>query len=228
MAKTSKSAERAWTDRDSALWHTCEIAVDVAAGRHPKSAPTVATAFPPSFGPGEVVWASGPFRLLDHRAPGDGTYQENQSFFFATGRGGLAATAAVAATRAAGNRSRRRAAEWAAQPRWMQIDQGTVYVSSHGLYLHTVNAVLTWSWTSITAATMVGPGDMHFNGDSVSGPISWILRSDWAELSFVLWAIARHPQHVQLLTGGWLPPGWLEWCASQYQTRLRTPALHAT
>ena len=38
----------------------------------------------------------------------------------------------------------------------------------------------------------------------------WAIASDWAELVFVLWALARHPRHPQLINGEWLPPGWLE------------------
>ena len=45
--------------------------------------------------------------------------------------------------------------------------------------------------------------------------MSWIIQSDWAELLFVAWAVIRHRRHPQLVTGGWLPPGWVE-RATQY------------
>ena len=39
-----------------------------------------------------------------------------------------------------------------------------------------------------------------------------MIRSDWAELLFVLWALVRHPRHPQLGNGGWQPPGWQDRC----------------
>ena len=106
-----KSPRPTWTDRDSALWHTCEIAVDLANGIIPRPRLEVVASFPPQFGRDEEFLASGPFELFDFHAPGDGTYMHSGSFFFATGAAGLAATAAVAVGRAIGNGSRRRAAE---------------------------------------------------------------------------------------------------------------------
>jgi hypothetical protein len=55
---------------------------------------------------------------------------------------------------------------------------------------------------------MAAPAAVQISGEGANGPISWLLSSDWAELIFVSWALARHPRHPQLLSGGWLPPGW--------------------
>jgi len=215
-----------WADRDTALWHRCEIAVDLAAGTVPLPRQQVASMFPPQLGYDEQFWAVGPFALLEQRALGDGSYQHNGGFFYATGRGGLTATATVAAFRAAGNSSRRRAAEAAAVPRWVQVDQDALYVSRYGIHLQTAHALLPWSWTSFTAAQMVGPGAVHLLGEGANRSVSWVLHSDWAELVFVAWALARHRKHPQLLNGAWLPPGWLQRCAEQaHSTRLTTPAL---
>jgi len=108
----------------------------------------------------------------------------------------------------------------------MPIEHGGLYVSAYGFYLHAARGVFRWPWSAITAAEMVGPAAVHFNGDGERGPISWILRSDWSELVFVLWALPEHPRHPQLRTGAWLPPGWLSWAATQYRTRLSTPEIH--
>lgn len=220
-----RSPEPAWTLHDSALWYTCEIAVDLITGRPPGSVPEVLAPFPPR-APDERFWASGEFLLLDHRASGDGSYLHNGGFFFASGGIGLAATGAAAAARAAGNSARRRAAAAAAVPRWSVIDTGHVYVAPSGFTMHTARGLCHWSYQSVLAAQMMGPRSVHFQGESVSGPISWILASDWAELVFIARALSYHPRHPQLLNGGWLPPGWLARCAAHnYATRLTTPQL---
>jgi len=214
-----------WTNRDSALWHTCEIVADLSQGRYPQSAPQVLTSFLPTLGPEEALWASGPFQLFDYQPIGDGSYVHNSGWFFATGAAGLMATAAIAAARAAGNNSRRASAAAAAQPRWVPIDWGTLHTGSHGVYLHTPTALLTWGWPSFTSMSMMAPGTVHLNGNSDRGQVSWILEADWAELVFVLWAVTVHPRHPQLVNGEWLPPGWLERAMTTYPTRLRSPAL---
>lgn len=215
-----------WTPRDTALWHTCEIAVDLVRGVVPEPRQEVRTTFPPRLAADERFWAYGPFELFAQRAPGDGSYVHDGGFFFATGAVGLAATAAFAGARAVGNSNRRRTAEQAATPRWTPIETGNVYVSVLGLHLHTAHSLLPWVWHGFTAMEMVGPGAVHVLGNSDSGPVSWVLRSDWAELVFVTWALAHHRRHPQFLSGGWLPPGWLDWASGQsYPIRLSSPVI---
>lgn len=217
-----------WTDRDTALWHTCEIAIDLAQGRVPAPRSQVVSIFPPQLAADEQYWAAGPFALHEQQAFGDGSYLHDSGFFFATGPGGLTTTAAVAAFRAAGNARWRHRAEQAAIPRWTQIDYGTLYLSRYGMHLQSPGGVFPWAWPSISAAQMVGPATVYILGNSVRGPVPWILQSDWAELLFVVWALACHRQHPQLITGTWLPPGWLQRCAEySHPTRLSSPALPA-
>ncbi len=226
MANKSEAVS-VWSAHDTALWHTCEIAVDLAAGRAPQALPEVLAPFPPP--PGDrSFWASGVFELLDWRAVGDGTYMQNNGFFFASGPLGLALTAAATVGRAAGNHSRRRAAADSTVPRWVIVDSGLAYLAPSGFTMHTARAPLYWPYTALSSAQMVGPRSVHFQGQSDSGPVSWILLSDWAELLFVTWALRCHPRHPQLLTGAWLPPGWLDRCAQHaYRTRLVSPELEA-
>ncbi|PPK98165.1 hypothetical protein CLV92_102318 [Kineococcus xinjiangensis] len=222
----AREPARAWSDRDSALWHTCEIAADLAAGAVPQPRLDIATPFPPRFAADERFWAAGPFDLLALRAPEGAPPRGAPRFFLATGAGGLAATAAVALARAAGDARRRAEEERRAAPRWVRVDAGALAVSGCGMYWHTPAALLTWDWGSVTSAEVLEPGAVHLTGEGPAGPGSWILRSDWAELVFVTWALQRHPRHPQLRSGGWLPPGWLSWCATQpYPTRLASAAL---
>src|SRR4051812_21449328 len=166
-----KAMDAGWTNRDSALWHTCEIAVDLARGKVPAPRLQVTSIFPPQLGPDEQYWASGPYTLNEQRTFGDGTYSHDSGYFFATGPGGFTATAAVAAFRAAGNARRRRQAEQDAVSRWTQTDCGTVYVSRYGMHLHNVGGVFPWDWSSITAAQIVGPAAVHILGSSTRGPV---------------------------------------------------------
>lgn len=215
----------AWTQHDAALWHTCEIASDLAAGRMPTSTREVLAPFPPRLGPGERFWASGGFDLLRLQAAGDGSYMHSSGMFFATGAVGLAATAAFAVGQAAGNRSRREAAAAATVPQWTVVDQGELFVSAFGFYLQS-QGIWPWQWAAVNGAQMVAPRQVELYGDSEGGPVHWIVTSDWAELLFITWALTIHPRHPQLIGGGWLPPGWLQHCATHgYGTRLTSAAL---
>ncbi|WP_298458746.1 hypothetical protein [uncultured Cellulomonas sp.] len=202
-----------YSDHDAAIWHTRAMLQSLADGR-PETLPHVPTTFPPGLGAvdgGERVLARGPFQLLTFRPIGDGTVQSGgRGFFFAAGRGGLAATAAVAGYRALADRNRRQAAAEDAVPRWVVDAAGTAFVSTHGVYLDTGHALLPWAWPHVDSMELAAPGAVHLRGRSEQGPVSWIIRSDWAELAFVLWCLARHPAHPQLASGGWIPAGWPE------------------
>lgn len=214
-----------WTDRDSALWHTCEVAADLMLDGCVTCRLEVLSPFPPSFSNDERVLASGVYQLHQHLAPGDGTYLRESGYFFATGPLGLALTAASLAGRAAGNRSRRLAAQAAATPRWVVTETGTLHVSTHGFYLHGPHGLAVWSWSGVSTASMVGPAAVHLLGTSTTGPVSWVVESDWSELLFLLWAATVHPRHPQLVAGGWLPPGWLEWARAYHPSRLTHPSV---
>jgi hypothetical protein len=59
------------------------------------------------------------------------------------------------------------------------------------------------------SAEMIGPRQvsLHLDLDQLDNTV--VVTSDWAELLFVCWATAHHPRHSQLVTGEWLPPGWI-------------------
>lgn len=192
-----------------ALWHTVAINQSLDYGLRDHVEPTP-VAFRTQFARDERVVGGGPFVLLDYSATGDGTYLRDGGFFFATGAAGLAITGLLAAGRAMGNARRRDAAAAAAVPRWRQIEQGVLYVSTAGFYLQTARALLPWSYAAVDAMWLVGPGALNFQGNSDAGRISWVLASDWAELTFTLWARLMHPQHPQFTGRSWLPAGWIE------------------
>lgn len=194
--------------RDSALRYTATLAHDLLQGRRPTSAATVHAPFPTQFAADEQLWSIGPFRLFDLRAPGDGTYVEDRSWFFATGALGLALSAGVLAGRKMGNDRRRRQAEEALVPRWIEIAAGDLYTGTHGFYMHSPNGLWSWSWLDIQSADVMGPGWLRFTGEGRGGQVNWSLVSDWAELLFLAWAMARHPGHPQLVTGHWWPGVW--------------------
>ncbi|MGH7744419.1 MAG: hypothetical protein ACREQ5_06295 [Candidatus Dormibacteria bacterium] len=205
-----------WTTRDEVLSYTCTLAAELAAGGPVTSAWEVAAPFPTTLGEELPLWGSGAFTLHEWRAPGDGSWQPNQTIAFGTGAVGAGLTIGSLLGGVIGNSRARRAAEAAATPRWMQTDGGGLYLSHRGFYLDTAR-VVAWDWTSVTSATMAKPGAVQISGNSEYGPISWALCSDWAELLFITWALTRHPRHPQLIDGQWLPPGWLDHAQAHHQ-----------
>lgn len=218
----------AWSQHDTAVWHACDIASALLMARiHERT--VIATPFRPHLGSQESplageerVLALGGFELLTHRAVGDGSYVHDGGFFLAAGRGGLGLSAGVLAGRAIGNSRRRARAAADTVPRWVPDDGGTLWASTHGFYLQTPRGLFGWPWAPIVSAQLVGPGALHVQGHSVGGPVSWVLRSDWAELVFVLWAMHVHPGHPQLVNGGWLPPQWGARCEAAGHTPPRS------
>ncbi|WP_326566010.1 hypothetical protein VSH64_29580 [Amycolatopsis rhabdoformis] len=198
-----------WTQRDEVLRYTCHLAMLMGQGHDLGHLQEVLAPFPPTNARDERLLAAGPFVLSDFRALGDGSWNVSTPFVFGTGALGVGLVAGSLVGGAVAKSRARNAAAANAVPRWVPIEQGTVYLSEYGFYLHTPR-VLAWNWPSITGATMAGPGLVHLTGDSQNGSVSWLLQSDWAELVFVAWANAVHPRHPQFVTGQWLPPGWVE------------------
>ncbi|WET78707.1 hypothetical protein P3102_32435 [Amycolatopsis sp. QT-25] len=207
--KTKSTGPPPWTQRDETLRYTCYLAAMVAGGHDLSRMPEVLAPFPPANADDERLWAVGQFVLSDFRALGNGSWQVSTPMVFGTGAVGLGLVAGSLIGGAVAKSRARAAAQAAAVPRWMPIERGAVYVSAYGFYLYTPQ-VFRWRWTAMTAASVVAPATVHFTGDSDNGPVSWLLQSDYAELVFVIWALNQHPQHPQLVTGGWLPQGWLQ------------------
>lgn len=204
------SGPRPWDDHDTAIWHTLDILAAVLTSQL-QERPATMSPFPPSMGPGERMLSQGGYDRLQYMAAGDGSY--DSSMFIAGGTGvlGLGLLAGTALASAAGNASRRSRAQEAAQERWRPLDSGLLWISTHGFYLQNPHGLLPWSWPAVTSAMVAGPAAVHLQGQTDGGvAVSWIVRSHFAELLFVLWALYRHPGHPQLVTGGWLPPGWAE------------------
>lgn len=207
--------ERVWGPYDTALWHTCAVLHAVRTNTL-QTLPAVGVPFAMQLGGQyQKIFGSGAMALLGWESPGDGSYYRSEGFFMATGRGGLALTAGAAGIRAMRNASRKREAAALAEPRWMPIDSGVVHVGTHGFYLQSTRGFFAWDWESIHSAQVADMGKVWIQGQSSAGPISWILESHWAELAFVLWAMARNPQHPQLIGAAWLPPHWMPWAAEQ-------------
>ena len=214
--------QREWTDNDQALLYTVHLVADLLADRPMRPAP-VRTPFPPQYAREEQYLASSNFTLYSYRGLGDGSYMHDSSFFFATGSGGLAATAGFAAARALGNSRRRNQAARDAVARWLPRHTGEVTVSDHGVYFRNLQDFFAWHWGAIDSAEMMGFNQLVIAAPSTAGTMHWMLESLYAELVFALWAKARHPSHSQLVTGDWLPENWLRWATDMGQR----PAIEA-
>lgn len=209
MGRSDERDGDAFTRHDAAVWYTHRIVAALRTG-DVATLPRLATAFPPRHSHDEVVVASGPVDVLTWRALGDGSYVQNNGFFFATGAGGLAATALFAGAQAVGNSARRAQAAAAAVPRWVHDWSAQLYVSTHGFYFENVTGLHSWDFTAVDAMELLAPAAVSMRGTSTTGPVSWVLLSDWAELLLVSWARLRHPQHPQYVLDRWVPPGWAE------------------
>jgi len=207
--RSSEAVRPPWTDDDTAIWHTLDILAAMLSGRA-SARPPLATPFPPHLAPGELILVEGPFLLSSFYATSDGSSTQSTMFVAGTGAFGAAAVVTSLVGSALVNASREKAARAAATPAWRPCDSGTVYVSTRGFYLQTNTGLYPWDWSSVSSATVVGRSRVNIQGDSRQDAVSWILQSPWAELIFTLWAVARHPTHPQIVTGGWLPPGWYE------------------
>lgn len=205
--RTKTAAPSAWTNHDVAILHTRDI-LDRARNGTLDVRGSTPVPFRLSFGADEKMLVSGGFQRCTFRAVGDGSYSHSSGMFLATGRGGLAATALFAGAQALGNSSRRAAARADAMERWAVDDAGTLHLSTSGFYMQSRAGLFPWSWGPVASMELLGPRTVHLQGQSDDGPVSWLLRSDWAELLLVLWAIHEHPTHPQL--GQWIPPGWEE------------------
>lgn len=200
-----------WSEHDSALWHACDIATAVLNGAVAARTP-VAAPFPPQISDDEVVLVHGGFELSTYRATAAPVAPATSGSILATGRMGLALTAGAAMARASAQRRRLEAEREAARPRWVVDDVGGLWVSTSGFYLETPRGLLPRAWGSVRSAVLHEPGVVQLHVTSPAGETSWMLRSHWAELLFVLWAIAVHPAHPSLATAAWLPEGFTRRC----------------
>lgn len=209
-----------WTYRDDVLSYTCYLAGLMADNAELSQVEEVLAPFPGRNVPGERFLATGSVVVSDFRALGDGSWSVSTPFVAGTGALGVGLVAGSLVGGAIARSRARQQAAAAAVPRWVPIEQGGLYLSAHGFHLYTPR-VLSWHWEAITGAAMVAPAVVHVTGNSKNGPVSWLFQSEWAELLFVMWANAVHPRHPQLVTGQWLPPGWVE----HAQWHRRVPAL---
>lgn len=201
---------------------TCRMIHDIREGRVPGI--RAQTYF--RLGPGEIAFVSGPCRVLEMRAQGDGSY--NTSTFIAGGTGtfGLAMLAGSIGGSAIGNARARSRAAADAQVTWRHQFDATVYVTNLGFTFQNSEGVFGWTHDSIEAMQMVGPHDVLMQGIADKGKITWRLMTPWAELLMVLWGLESHPNHPQLMDGSWLTAGWLGHARSQgYDPGLRSAIL---
>jgi len=207
----ARSTNRRWTDHDTALWHACDVDQKLRTGRR-SDLPLVAVPFALSLGDQrEQIVASGRFEMATWEAVGDGSYMHKSGFFLGAGGPALALGAAFLGANAIGNAARKNKARRDQEPRWVWGTKGDLHVGTHGFYLLTPAALLTWGWHAIDSAQIAAPATLWIQGRSTTGPTSLMIRSIWAELAFLLWSRARNPRHPQLIDRSWLPAGWAAW-----------------
>ncbi|MBD8467250.1 MULTISPECIES: hypothetical protein [Plantibacter] len=203
--------QRAWTDADSALWHTCKFVSQVEARQLPDL--QVDTLF--ALRSAEVAFARGPYSLDALRTAGNGSYSHNSTFIMGSGGLGLALGAGTLIGSAIGNSNRRAQATADAQLAWRHDSTGQLVVTNQGFYLDTGSNLFAWDWGSVDSMEIIAFNYVQLSGTSTNGPVTWRIASPWAELVFVLWAMGRHARHPQLVQRMWIPANWSDWARAQ-------------
>ncbi|ONK14394.1 hypothetical protein [Streptomyces sp. MP131-18] len=205
--------EPPWGSLDQYLWYTCDILRDHLAGTLDQR-PVIATTA--RLRPGERPLAVGPAVFLSWRAVGDGSWTHSSVVAF----GHPALVAGTLLGSAMGNHARRRAAQAAAQPRWVPEASGEVVITDLGFhFLNPVAAAYSWNWDMLNSVELVGPERLQCGFTGGHGQhVAAQLHTSWASLIFVLAALHAFPAHPRLLACAWLPPGFEQRC-----TRLGYP-----
>ena len=176
--------------------------------------------------PGEVALAAGDLVADSFRSGGGGSRPRSVPIVLGAGPVGLALAVGSLAARAASNSTRLSQAAADAHPAWRPDFAGTIFVTTHGFVIQTAAGLQHWVWDSVDLMQVAGFNTAILQGRSDAGPVTWRLTSEWTELVFALWALARHPSHPQLLDGSWLPANWLPWATAQgYRPHLDRPEL---
>lgn len=178
----------------------------------------------PQISENEIMMASAACSIQVWDAPGDGTYATGGAPIVATGFGNSTGTAQMAGmaigTLAANAFSKSRARKNAV-PRWMDfVPQGTLTVSTFGIYVEdATQGLLCWTWSMIQSVEWQAPSRIVLLLSAPEGSVYIALTSDWAELVYVTWiesAFPQHPQKFLYTTADWAERirsdlGWDPW-----------------
>ncbi len=203
------SAGVEWSAHESALWWTCNVVRDLTrSGRLPAPIPV---AFAKQLGQDEFVYQWGSYDRSWFGAAGSADYRE--SWLVAGGLSPMGMRMGVLTLGASAilNARRRARAEQAATPQWRPEGSGTIYISTHGYYLASANGFHPFASHQVMTASLVQPGVIAYDLAMADGsPQRFAMRTIWAELIFVTWALRHCASHPQLQNLGWLPDEFME------------------
>ncbi len=199
-----------WTPHESALWWTCEVMRGRI--RHERWPDPIPASFARQFHHEERIFQWGDYQRSWFGATGDGSYNTSTFFMGGFGVAGLALGAATLGASAIGNSARKSRARQDATQMWRPIDQGHLYISSHGYYLMpSTGGILGFPMESVMQADLGGPGVPLATNSMASGSQEqFSITSVWAELLFVMWAHEYCPGHPRLTNLGFLPPEFIQ------------------
>lgn len=215
-----------WTHRDSVLFASCQIIADLRAGRI-ASRPQLAHTFTLSLGgDNERLLASGNYLLDWWGRTGNGSYSTSSFIAGGTGALGIGLLAATAISSSSRNSAARSNAAAAATVMWPA--RRRQHRSHHELRL------LPHRRTPRIPLIRMGldhEGDLDYQGmfrfqaNMRTGTTEqFMIRSDWAELIFVCWTLARNQGHPRLQANTWLGPAFIDKCR-RHQYSVPTAAL---
>ena len=199
-----------WTPHEAMLWETARIVGAVLRGERLAGQPTT-FALSMSNDSSEVILASAPYSREWLGAIGDGSYEKSTTFVGGYGLFGIGLGAATLAGSAARNRGRKSRAAADASIVWRQLDQGALHVGNCGFYIDTEGSLLAFGYEHLQRMELIGPGSAQWTASMQSGTVeTFRFASTCVELVFALWALARCPNHPQLLNFTWLPNEFME------------------
>ncbi|MQY15227.1 hypothetical protein SRB5_54060 [Streptomyces sp. RB5] len=221
MTSTYTGGGGEWTQLDEYLWHTCDILADLIEDRLDQRAlvPTFARV-----DAGDRVLASGPAQRLTWRGYGNGSYTHSNVMAL----GGPAFVIGTMVGNAIGNNARKRAAENAAQPRWIPDGVGEVSITTRKVYFGHPETWLDLHWDSLDQIDLIAPEFFQTtfrNSNAGNQSLSVQIHSPWASLIFVLAALTSFPAHPRLLGHGWLPPDFESRCTAMGRPCRPAPGL---
>lgn len=200
-----------WTERDSVLFASCEILAAATSGQL-GSRPVLAHSFALRFAQDERLLATGAYQLHWWGAVGDGTDASRTTIVGGTGIIGIGLLGATAFGSAAGNANRRARAAADASSQWRPFDAGYLHISDQGFYLQGSSGFRSFCWSHVVEGDLTAETMFAFNAMTTNGTDYFCLTSDWAELVFMLWALAVNRNHPRLINNSWINPAFFEKC----------------
>ena len=202
-----KNDLRPWNTHDEALLTALTWREAIRRGEPPAAGQPESARVTMCLGEGERELAQGTYKGCVWGVEGDGSYVRSTTLEVR----GYRVVASESLTDMALNWYNQSRAIAAATPHWITVATGGLVVTSLGVYFEQRDGTwVGWAWANLTGVRVSRPGSVEVSFGTDEGAATELLVSIHAELVFLAWAAAVHPDHPQLVGDSWLPPGWVD------------------